>query len=279
MTEQSIEALTNTALKIRKLIITMLAHAKSGHSGGALGMADVFTTLYFAIAKHDPLLPDWEERDRIILSNGHICPVLYATLAEANYFSTQELFTLRQLHSRLQGHPHLGSAPGVENTSGPLAQGLSQACGLAYSFKLDSKNNQVFCLMSDGELQEGQNWEAFMFAGKYRLSRLTAIIDRNDIQIDGPTSEVMPLEPLRQKLESFNWHVIDVDGHDFQALIHAFHAAAQTEFPTVLICHTIPGKGVDFMENNYEWHGKPPTPEQAEQALEQLSRGEQINVG
>lgn len=270
MTEYSIDSLAATALKIRQLIITMLAHAKSGHSGGALGMADVFTALYFAIAKHDPQKPDWVERDRILLSNGHICPVLYATLAEAGYFSTQELFTLRQLHTRLQGHPHLGSAPGVENTSGPLAQGLSQACGTTHAFKIDGKSNQVFCLMSDGELEEGQNWEAFMYAGKYKLSKLTVVIDRNDIQIDGFTSDIMPLEPLRQKLESFNWHVIDVDGHDFKSLLHAFHSAQQTEYPTALICHTIPGKGVDFMENKYEWHGKPPTSEQAEQALEQL---------
>jgi transketolase len=278
MPQYSEESLAATALKIRQLIITMLAHAKSGHSGGALGMTDVFTALYFVVAKHDSQNPLWEERDRILLSNGHICPVLYATLAEVGYFSKQELFTLRQLHTRLQGHPHLGSLPGVENTSGPLAQGLSQACGVAYSFKMDKKNNQVFCLMSDGELEEGQNWEALMFAGKYQLSKLTAVIDRNDIQIDGTTTDVMPLEPLRQKLESFNWHVIDVDGHHFKSLIHAFHAAQQTTFPTALICHTIPGKGVDFMENKYEWHGKPPTQEQAEDALAQLRKGSPSNV-
>lgn len=270
MPEFSPQSLSATALNIRRLIITMLAHAKSGHSGGALGMADVFATLYFAVAKHDPHQPDWKERDRILLSNGHICPVLYATLAESGYFSKQELFTLRQLHSRLQGHPHLGSLPGVENSSGPLAQGLSQACGVAYAFKMDKLPNNVYCFMSDGELEEGQNWEALMFAGKYELSKLTAIIDRNDIQIDGPTHEIMPLEPLTEKFESFNWHVIDVDGHDFTSLIHAFHAATQTNYPTALICHTIPGKGVSFMENNYEWHGKPPTQEQAEQALEEL---------
>lgn len=272
MPEHSVASLAETALNIRRLIITMLAHAKSGHSGGALGMADVFATLYFAVAKHDPHKPDWNERDRILLSNGHICPVLYATLAEAGYFSKQELFTLRQLHSRLQGHPHLGSLPGVENSSGPLAQGLSQACGIAYAFKMDQLPNNVFCLMSDGELEEGQNWEAFMFAGKNELSKLTAIIDRNDIQIDGPTHEIMPLEPLTEKLETFNWHVIDVDGHDFSSLIHSFHAASQTKYPTAIVCHTIPGKGVSFMENNYEWHGKPPTAEQAEQALEELQR-------
>lgn len=273
MPQHSSEQLAAISLKIRQLIITMLAHAKSGHSGGALGMADVFTALYFEVAQHDPHRPDWDQRDRILLSNGHICPVLYATLSEAGYFSKQELFSLRQLHSRLQGHPHLGSTPGVENSSGPLAQGLSQACGLAYAFRMDQKSNKVFCLMSDGELQEGQNWEALMFAGKYELSNLTVVVDRNDIQIDGTTNEVMTLEPLKEKLESFNWNVIDVDGHDFTSIIHGFHASTQVKYPTALICHTIPGKGVDFMENKYEWHGKPPSQEQAEQALEQLAKG------
>lgn len=271
MPEYSLEQLSKTALNIRRSIITMLAHAKSGHSAGALGMTDVFTALYFAVAKYNHQQPDWDDRDRILLSNGHICPVWYATLAEVGFFPKEELFTLRQINSRLQGHPHLRSLPGVENTSGPLAQGLSQACGIAYAFKLDSRTPRVFCLMSDGELEEGQNWEAFMFAGKYKLGMLTAIIDRNDIQIDGTTSEVMPLEPLKQKLESFNWHVIEVDGHDFQQIIHAFHAAQQTEYPTVLVCHTIPGKGVSFMENKYEWHGKPPSQEQADQALQELT--------
>lgn len=272
MPENSLELLADKALNIRRSIITMLAHAKSGHSGGALGMADVFTTLYLAIAKHDPQNPEWEERDRILLSNGHICPVLYATLAEVGYIPKEELFTLRQINSRLQGHPHLGSVPGVENTSGPLAQGLSQACGIATAFKRENKPNQVYCFMSDGELEEGQNWEALMFAGKNMLGKLTAIIDRNNIQIDGFTSDIMPLEPLKEKLESFNWHVVEVDGHDFTSLIHAFHAARQTEFPTALICHTIPGKGVDFMENKYEWHGKPPSQDEAELALKQLTK-------
>lgn len=270
MPQLSSEELAAKARKIRQLIITMLAHAKSGHPGGALGMADVFATLYFSVVQHDPDKPDWEERDRVLLSNGHICPVLYATLAEAGYFSPQELFTLRQLHTRLQGHPHLGSLPGVENTSGPLAQGLSQACGLAYALQLDKKKNRVFCVMSDGELQEGQNWEALMFAAKYQLANLTIIIDRNDIQIDGHTHTVMPLEPLVSKLESFNWQVHELDGHNFTELLHAFHTNSQSNRPIAIVCHTTPGKGVDFMENKYQWHGKPPTPEQAEEALSQL---------
>lgn len=266
----SLDELKQKATAIRVSIIKMLAHAKSGHSAGALGMADVFSALYFAVLKHDPQTPDWEERDRVLLSNGHICPVLYATLAEAGYFPQDELYTLRTLHSRLQGHPHLGSLPGIENTSGPLAQGLSQACGVAYALQMDDKPNQVFCCMSDGELEEGQNWEALMFAGKYALGKLTVLIDRNNIQIDGYTNDVMPLEPLRDKIENFNWHVIDLDGHDIQSIIHACKAAQQTSFPTALICHTIPGKGVSFMENKYEWHGKPPTQEQAQDALEEL---------
>lgn len=272
MSDESPNFLAKTANTIRQSIIKMLAHAKSGHSGGALGMADVFTVLYFSVVKHKPDQPQWEERDHVILSNGHICPVLYATLAEAGYFPKQELFTLREINSRLQGHPHLGSLPGVENTSGPLAQGLSQACGLAYALNIDKRDNHVFCLMSDGELQEGQNWEALMFGGKYQLKNVTILIDRNDIQIDGNTSDIMPLEPLKEKFESFNWHVIDIDGHDYQAIEHALHSSKKTDFPTVIICHTIPGKGVDFMENKYQWHGKPPSEEQAEKALEQLER-------
>lgn len=266
----SLEELQQTAKTIRQSIIKMLAHASSGHSAGALGMTDVFTALYFAVAEVDPQNPDSKSRDRILLSNGHICPVLYATLAEKEFFPKQELYTLRQINSRLQGHPHFGSLPGVENSSGPLAQGLSQACGIALSFLRDKKTQHVFCLMSDGELQEGQNWEAFMFGGRYALKNLTVLIDRNNIQIDGFTDEVMPLEPLKQKLESFNWHVVEIDGHNLDQIIHTLEAAQQTEFPTAIICHTIPGKGVDFMENKYEWHGKPPTQEQAEEALRQL---------
>lgn len=267
----SLTELNDIALQIRRTIITMLETAGSGHSAGSLGMTDVFTALYFSVAEHDPQNPGWDERDRIILSNGHICPVWYATLAQADYFSPDQLNTLRKLGSGLQGHPHLGSLPGVENTSGPLGQGFSQACGLAYGLRLDDKQNRVFCLMSDGEHQEGQTWEAYLFAAKNRLSNLTTLIDRNHIQIDGYTEEIMPLESLRAKIESFGWQVLEVDGHNIEAIIDTLYMAqAIHEKPTAIICHTIPGKGVDFMENLPAWHGKPPNHEQAQAALKQL---------
>lgn len=234
-------------------------------------MADVFAALYFQILQHDPQNPDWADRDRLLLSNGHICPVLYATLAEAGYFPKAELQTLRQLNSRLQGHPHLGSTPGVENTSGPLGQGLSQAAGLAYAFQLDGKDNQVYCITSDGEHDEGQTWEAYLFAAKYRLPNLTVFVDFNHIQIEGRTDDVMPLEPFSAKLETFGWQVQEVDGHNLAEIIEACHQArAATHAPSVIVCHTIPGKGVDFMENEYHWHGAPPNAEQALAAEKQL---------
>lgn len=268
---RSLTELNDIALTIRRSIITMLETAGSGHSAGSLGMTDVFTALYFAVAKHDPHNPTWKDRDRILLSNGHICPVLYATLAAAGYFSKEELQTLRKLGSSLQGHPHLGSLPGVENTSGPLGQGFSQACGLAYALRQDGKQNRVYCLTSDGEHQEGQTWEAYMFAAKNKLSNLTMLIDRNHIQIDGYTETVMPLESLRAKIEGFGWQALEVDGHNIEAIIDALYMAqAIHEQPTAIICHTIPGKGVDFMENLPAWHGKPPNHDQAQAALKQL---------
>lgn len=270
-TQLTLTDLNEKALEIRRSIITMLEAAGSGHSAGPLGMADVFTALYFAVLRHDPTQPAWSERNYFLLSNGHICPVWYATLAEAGYFPKDELKTLRKLNSRLQGHPHLGSLPGVENSSGPLAQGLSQACGLATALKMDAKPNRVYCAMSDGEHQEGQVWEAYLFAGKNRLDNLITLIDRNNIQIDGFTEHIMPLEPLRQKIESFGWNVLEVDGHNIEAIINTIHQAqAMHEKPTAIICHTIPGKGVDFMENQYQWHGKPPSHDQAQQALKEL---------
>jgi len=262
--------LRQKANAIRQNIIKMLVKAGSGHSAGSLGMADVFTALYFNILKHDPKKPNWKDRDFLILSNGHICPALYAALAEAGYFKKEELATLRKLGSRLQGHPHRG-LPGVENTSGPLGQGLSQAAGLAYALKMDGKKNTVYCLMSDGEHDEGQTWEAVMFAGKNKLPNLTAIMDRNNIQIDGNTEDVMPLEPLRAKYEAFNWHVLEIDGHNLEQIIDAAgEAKAIWNKPVMIIANTIPGKGVDFMEYDYTWHGKPPTPEEAERALREL---------
>ena len=279
MTKQVVPFRTITSVKklhliantIRQDIIHSLVAAGSGHSGGPLGMADVFTALYFAVLTHNPKKPWWPQRDYVILSCGHICPVWYATLAHAGYFPRKELLTLRHIGSRLQGHPHKHSVPGIETPGGPLGEGLSVACGLAYGLRMDKKKNRVFCVMSDGEQEEGNVWEAVMFAGKYKLHNLTCFIDRNNMQIDGHTEDIMPLEPLRDKYESFNWHVLEVDGHNMQAVMNACHeAAAIYEKPTVIICHTIPGKGVSFMENDYTWHGKPPTHEQAVVALHEL---------
>ena len=256
---------------IRQDIVKTLVAAGSGHSAGPLGMADVFTALYFHVLEHRPQEPLWPDRDRLVLSNGHICPVLYATLARAGYFPVPELKTLRQLNSRLQGHPHRGTLPGVETTSGPLGSGLSQAIGFALAARMDKKKWRTYCLTSDGEHQEGNTWEAIMFAGKERLSNLTAIVDRNNIQIDGFTEDIMPLESLRRKYESFNWNVLEINGHDFVQIISAAaEARAIHERPTVIIAHTIPGKGVDFMENDYHWHGKPPSRAEAEKALKEL---------
>ncbi len=256
---------------VRQDIIRMLVAAGSGHSGGPLGMADVFTVAYFHVANVDPAKPFFEDRDRIVLSNGHICPVLYATMAHAGYFPRDELLTLRKFGSRLQGHPHRSSLPGLETTSGPLGSGLSQAAGMAYAALMDKKKWRTFCFMSDGEHDEGQVWEAAMFAGKNKLRNLVGIIDRNNIQIDGHTEDIMPLENLRAKYEAFGWHVLEVDGHNHRHLIDAFkEAEAVYEKPTVIICHTIPGKGVSYMENDFEWHGKPPTKEQGDIALQEL---------
>lgn len=281
LTDSDTRKLEEKANLIRQDIIKMLVEAGSGHSAGPLGMADIFTALYFHILNHDPKKPNWEERDRLVLSNGHICPVLYATMAHAGYFPISELKTLRKLGTRLQGHPHRSALPGIETTSGPLGSGLSQGCGMALAFKMDNKKNWVYCLTSDGEHDAGNTWEGVMFAGKNKLNNLTVIIDRNNIQIDGFTEDVMPLEPLREKYEAFGWHVLEVDGHNFEAIIDACNEAkAIYEKPVVIIAHTIPGKGVDFMEKDYKWHGippglqdipgEPPKAEQAKIALKEL---------
>lgn len=280
--EGTIHTLEERANNIRISIIEMLIAAGSGHTAGPLGMADIFTLLYFHVLRHDPHNPDWSERDRLILSNGHICPVLYATLAYAGYFPVEELNTLRKFGSRLQGHPHRESLPGLETSSGPLGSGLSQAVGMALAERIDNPNSgkYFYCLMGDGELDEGQIWEAAMLAGKEKLYNLIGIVDRNGIQIDGFTKDVMPLEPLREKWESYGWHVIDVDGHDFTALNEAIgEAQAVYAKPSVILAHTIPGKGVPEFERDYRWHGNPPGkgPEdrvpkdkQGEVALEEL---------
>ena len=269
--EQKIKFLEEIAARIRYDTVEMVINAGSGHIAGPLDMADIFTAMYFHILKHDPKKPDWPERDRLILSNGHICPVMYAAMAHAGYFPKEELKTLRKLGSRLQGHPHRTALPGLETTSGPLGSGLSQAVGMAIGFKMDKKPNQVYCLMSDGEHQEGQVWEAAMLAGKLKLDNLTAIIDRNNIQIDGMTEDVMPLEPFREKYEAFNWHVLEINGHDMREIVNAVETArAVYEKPVAIIAHTIPGKGVDFMEFKYQWHSKTFSKEEAHEALKQL---------
>ncbi len=255
----SIRELEKTAELVREDIIRMLTAARSGHSAGPLGMADVFTALYFEVLNHRPKQPDWPERDRLVLSNGHIVPVRYATMARAGYFPLSELATLRKFGSRLQGHPERTKLPGMETTSGPLGSGLSQAAGMALALRMNGSRSRVFCLTGDGELDEGNIWEGVMFAAKERLSNLTVIVDRNNIQIDGPTEQVMPLDSLAEKWEAFGWHVLQIDGHNMQAIIDACnHARAITEHPTVIIAHTIPGKGVDYMEYDYHWHGVPP---------------------
>lgn len=271
LSDEQIKKLELTANRIRQEIIKMLLAAGSGHSAGPLGMADVFTAFYFHILNHDPKKPDWEERDRLILSNGHICPVRYATMAEAGYFPKEELSTLRKLGSRLQGHPERLRLPGVETTSGPLGSGLAQACGYAYAARIDERKFRVYAFCSDGEHDAGNHWEAVLFAGKNKLSNLTAVVDRNNIQIDGHTEDVMPLEPLEDKYKAFNWHVLHIDGHNFNEIVDAVnHAKAVYERPTVIIAHTIPGKGVGFMENKFEWHGKPPKEDEAKIALHEL---------
>lgn len=269
--EDKLKVLEEKANRIRETIIATLLEAGSGHSAGPLGMADIFTAFYFHILNHNPDNPNWEDRDRLVLSNGHICPVRYVTMAYAGYFPLEELKTLRKLNSRLQGHPHRTSLSGLETTSGPLGSGLSQSIGMALAARLDNKKYRIYCLTSDGEIQEGNYWEGVMFAGKNKLNNLTVVVDRNNIQIDGFTENIMPLESLRAKFESFNWHVLEIDGHNMEELVFAVNEAiAIYEKPTVIIAHTIPGKGVSFMERDYHWHGKPPNIAEAKEALAEL---------
>jgi transketolase len=267
-----LERLETIANDIREDIIRMLEHAGSGHSAGPLGLADIFTALYFDIMKYDPKNPTWEERDILLLSNGHCVPVQYATMAHAGYFDRKELMTLRQLGSRLQGHPERTKLPGLENTSGPLGSGLSQACGMALALRMNQQQHRwVYVVMGDGEQDEGNVWEAAMLAAKYKLHNVIAITDRNNIQIDGPTESVMPLEDFKAKWEAFGWHVLEIDGNDIEAVIDACAMGrAIIEKPTMIVAHTIPGKGVDFMEYDFTWHGKPPDHEQAIKALHEL---------
>ncbi len=269
--ETKVCELDTKANEIRQTIIEMLYEAGSGHTAGPLGMADIFTAFYFHILDHKPDDPTWEDRDRLILSNGHIVPVRYATMAHAGYFSIEEVKTLRKFGSRMQGHPELEKIPALETTSGPLGSGLGQAAGIAYGARMDQKKFRVYCLLSDAEHQAGNLWESAMFAGVNKLSNITGVIDRNNIQINGMTEDVMPLEPLREKYEAFGWHVIDVDGHNIEAFVDAVEESkAIYEKPTMIIAHTIPGKGIEGIEFDYTWHGKPPKEGEAEEFLREL---------
>lgn len=268
----TISDLEKKAYAIRQDVISALVTAKSGHSAGPLGMADIFTALYFRVLNITPETRNDQNRDRVVLSNAHICPVLYATLAQRGFASRDAfLKTLRKMGSPFQGHSNNHFDIGIETCGGPLGQGLSQAIGMALAARMDDAKWRTYCLLSDGELDEGQSWEAVMMAGKERLRNLTAIVDRNNIQIDGYTETIMPLEPLADKWRAFNWHVIEIDGHNIGQFLDAVgEAKAVYEKPTVILAHTIPGKGVSFMENKFEWHGKPPNPEEAKEALKEL---------
>ncbi|MGC9602119.1 MAG: transketolase [Minisyncoccia bacterium] len=271
LTQEKLQELELKAEAIRETIIKMLVAAGSGHTAGPMGMADIFAAFYFYILNHDPHNPALEERDRLILSNGHIVPVRYAAMAHAGYFPVEECLTLRKFGSRLQGHPERLRLPGLETTSGPLGSGLGQAAGIAYGARMDNKKFRVYCAMSDGEHDAGNLWESAMFAGANKLSNLTAVIDRNNIQIDGMTETVMPLENLRAKYEAFNWHVLECDGNNIAAFVEMVdEAKAIYEKPTVIIAHTIPGKGIKEIEFDYQWHGKPPTAEEAKKFLNEL---------
>lgn len=267
---KTLALLANT---IRVDLLKALEKAASGHPGGSLGMADIFTILYFWAAKHDPKKPLWDKRDRIVLSNGHICPILYTTLAHAGYFPLRKLDTLRKINSVVQGHPHRGALPGLETTSGPLGSGVSQASGMALAAKMNKQKHTVFVLTSDGEHQEGNTWEGVMLAAKYKLDNLIQIIDYNNIQIDGRVPDIMPLEPFKKKYQAFNWNVLEVNGHNYKEIMSAIRTArAEKKRPTIIIANTVPGKGVSYMENEYGWHGKTPDAAQLKEALSDLAQ-------
>lgn len=256
---------------VRQGIIRALLAAGSGHSAGPLDMSDVFTALYFSILHHDPKQPDWPDRDRLLLSCGHIAPVRYSAMAYAGYFPVEELLTLRKFGTRLQGHPERVRLPGTETTSGPLGEGLAQGVGMALAAKADGKQWRVYVVTSDAEHQCGLHWEAMLTGAKFKLDNLINIVDRNVIQIDGSTEDVMPLEPLAEKYRAFNWDVFECDGNDIVAFVDAVERAQQVKGkPSVIIAHTLAGKGVSFMEGDYTWHGKPPNKEQADEALREL---------
>ena len=265
------EEIQRMADRLRLHVIEMTTAAKSGHPGGSLSSADIMAALYFSVMKHDPKNPGWEDRDRFVLSKGHVAPVLYAALAESGYFPVDDLMTLRKLGSKLQGHPVRGKVPGVEMSTGSLGQGLSMSCGIALAGKMDGKDYRTYCLLGDGELQSGQNWEAAMLASQYDLNNLIAIVDRNHLQICGDTEKVMAVDPIAEKWLSFGWNVIESDGHDIKKIIAAFEDAKSfKDGPTVIIFETVKGKGVSFMENNAGFHGKACNPEEYEKAVAEL---------
>ena len=275
ITDGEVKALELEATALRESVVEMLLSAGSGHTAGSLGMADVFAALYFKILRHDPKNPSWAHRDRLILSNGHICPVMYAAMAHSGYFDVKELSTLRKFKSILQGHPHREFLPALENSSGPLGSGLSQTIGMALADKsskiLDNNNKYFYCLMGDGEMDEGNVWEALMLLSKLKLTNIITIIDRNTIQIDGFTEDIMPLEPLPHKLETFNFNVIEINGHDMRSIVYAIDVAKTNKLkPTIIIAHTIPGKGYVKIEGDYRWHGKAPNDKEAREALHDL---------
>jgi len=262
---------------VRVGIIRSLVAAGSGHSGGSLDMADIFTALYFHLMRHDPKNPDWPDRDRLLLSCGHIAPVRYSAMAYAGYFPVEELLTLRKFGTRLQGHPERVSLPGLETTSGPLGEGLAQGTGIALAAKMDGKGYRTYVITSDGEHQCGLHWEAMMTAAKFKLDNLTCIVDRNVIQIDGSTEDVMPLEPFADKYRAFNWEVFECDGHDIAAFVDTVEKAKRVHGkPQVVIAHTVMGKGVSYMEGDYLWHGKPPKKDEAEKALQELAAAREL---
>jgi transketolase len=268
----SIPDLEAMAKQLRRHVITMIATAGSGHPGGSLSAADIITALYFNVMHHDPKNPQWPERDRFVLSKGHAAPILYAALAECGYFPVEELSTLRKLGSRLQGHTDRTLTPGVEMSAGSLGQGLSYGIGMALSGRLDGKDYRVYVLIGDGECDEGQVWEAAMFAPHHKMDNITAIVDHNDLQLDGRVCDIMGLEPLADKWRAFNWNVLEINGHDMKQILQALKKAGETkEKPTVIIAHTIKGKGVSFMEGNVDFHGKAPSPQETEQALKELA--------
>lgn len=268
-----IKNLQKQALKIRKHVVTSIYHAGSGHPGGSLSITDILTCLYFHEMRYDPHNPAWEDRDRLVLSKGHSAPALYAALAEAGYFDAAHLKKLRKINHFLQGHPSIG-VPGVEISTGSLGQGLSIGIGIALAGKLDKKDYHVYVILGDGELDEGQVWEAAASASHYKLDNLIAILDRNGLQIDGPTEEIMTLEPIPLRWRAFGWNVIEIDGHDIEEILQAFRDAKKSKKPTMIIAHTIKGKGISFMEGTLSFHGKSPTQEQYVKALSELGQEE-----